>query len=77
MNIDALRAADNKHVWHPYTDQVTFETEPYTCIERGEVVYLHTVDGRKLYDGIASWATCPTPRWSNWPSVWPSWLRVT
>jgi len=55
MNIDALRAADNKHVWHPYTDQVTFETEPYTCIERGEGVYLHTVDRRKLYDGIASW----------------------
>ncbi len=55
MNIDALRAADNKHLWHPYTDQVTFEAEPYTCIERAEGVYLHTVDGRKLYDGIASW----------------------
>ena len=55
MDIDALRAADNKHFWHPYTDQVTFESEPYTCIERAEGVYLHTVEGRKLYDGIASW----------------------
>jgi len=55
MNIDALRALDNKHLWHPYTDQVTFESEPYTCIERAEGVYLYTADGRKLYDGIASW----------------------
>jgi adenosylmethionine---8-amino-7-oxononanoate aminotransferase len=55
MDIDAVRASDNKHFWHPYTDQVTFETEPYTCIERAEGVYLYTADGRKLYDGIASW----------------------
>lgn len=55
MNLAALRQVDNRHLWHPYTDAVTFEQEPYTCIERAEGVYLYTADGRKLYDGIASW----------------------
>jgi adenosylmethionine-8-amino-7-oxononanoate aminotransferase len=55
MDLATLRQHDNNHLWHPYTDAVTFESEPYTCIERAEGVYLHTADGRKLYDGIASW----------------------
>jgi len=55
MDLALLRQKDNAHLWHPYTDAVTFETEPYTCIERAEGVYLYTADGRKLYDGIASW----------------------
>lgn len=55
MDLAQLRQLDNRHCWHPYTDAVTFEQEPYTCIERAEGVYLYTADGRKLYDGIASW----------------------
>ena len=50
-----MRAIDHRHCFHPYTDTVTFEQAPYACVERAEGVYLHTADGRKLYDGIASW----------------------
>lgn len=55
MNIADLKASDFNHCWHPYTDAITYESAPYTCIERAEGVYLYTADGRKLYDGIASW----------------------
>jgi adenosylmethionine-8-amino-7-oxononanoate aminotransferase len=55
MNLPEIKALDHMHCWHPYTDAVSYEAGPYTCIERAEGVYLHTADGRKLYDGIASW----------------------
>ncbi len=55
MTQNNLRDQDLRHLWHPYTDPVTFANEPYTCIERGEGAYLYTQDGRALLDGIASW----------------------
>ncbi len=55
MNLSELQTLDHRHSWHPYTDAVSFEAAPYTCIKRAEGVYLYTADGRKLYDGIASW----------------------
>jgi adenosylmethionine-8-amino-7-oxononanoate aminotransferase len=55
MNLSELKSLDHQHSWHPYTDAVTYEAAPFTCIERAAGVYLYTADGRKLYDGIASW----------------------
>jgi adenosylmethionine-8-amino-7-oxononanoate aminotransferase len=52
---DNLRDQDIRHLWHPYTDITTFENEPYTCIERGEGVYLYDTTGRPIFDGISSW----------------------
>jgi adenosylmethionine-8-amino-7-oxononanoate aminotransferase len=40
-------------VWHPYTQAKT--APPPLPIVRGEGVYLHTSDGRRLLDGISSW----------------------
>lgn len=55
MKNSELQHLDYQHSWHPYTDAVNYEVAPYTCIERAEGVFLYTADGRKLYDGIASW----------------------
>ena len=59
MNIDALRASDNKHFWHPYTDQVTFESEPYTCIERGR--------GSTSIPSMGGSCMTASPRGGPWP----------
>ena len=40
-------------IWHPFT-QEALDPKPI-AIERGEGVYLHTRDGRKLIDAISSW----------------------
>lgn len=52
---ESLREKDLKHLWHPYTDIVAYEKGPFTCIERGEGVYLYEAGGRALLDGISSW----------------------
>ncbi|MEP6962839.1 MAG: aminotransferase class III-fold pyridoxal phosphate-dependent enzyme, partial [Acidobacteriota bacterium] len=44
---------DRAVVWHPYT-QARTAPEPL-AVERGEGVFLHTEDGRKILDGISSW----------------------
>jgi adenosylmethionine---8-amino-7-oxononanoate aminotransferase len=48
-----LIARDAAHVWHPYTQMLT-RPEPLAIV-RGEGVYLHTADGRRLLDGFSSW----------------------
>lgn len=46
-------SADRRHVWHPYTQM---QTAPAPLpVVRGEGVYLHTTDGRRILDGISSW----------------------
>ncbi len=44
---------DRKYVWHPFTQMLT--APPPLPVERAEGVYLYTVDGRKILDGISSW----------------------
>jgi adenosylmethionine-8-amino-7-oxononanoate aminotransferase len=44
---------DRAHLWHPYTQM---QTAPAPLpVVRGERVYLHTEDGRRILDGISSW----------------------
>ncbi len=45
--------ADQKFVWHPYTQMKNAPTP--LAVERAEGVYLHTADGHKILDGISSW----------------------
>ena len=40
-------------VWHPFTQHAV--QPDMLKIERGEGAFLHTPDGRRLFDGIASW----------------------
>ncbi len=49
----SLTDRDRKVLWHPYTQM---QTAPAPLeIVRGEGVWLHTADGRKILDGISSW----------------------
>lgn len=50
-----LAELDYRYLWHPYTDQATYERQPHWSIERAEGVYLYDNHGRALLDGIASW----------------------
>ena len=47
----ALQQFDSQHVWHPF-DVLHAQN---IMVERGEGVYLHTTDGRKIIDAISSW----------------------
>jgi adenosylmethionine-8-amino-7-oxononanoate aminotransferase len=42
---------DRKYVWHPFA---LFDAENI-AVSRAEGAFLYTEDGRKIYDGIASW----------------------
>ena len=44
---------DRDHVWHPYTQAATAPAP--LPIERGEGAWLHTPDGRRVFDAISSW----------------------
>ena len=50
---DDLAARDRAHLWHPYTQALN--QPPPLVVVRGEGVYLHTDDGRRILDGISSW----------------------
>jgi adenosylmethionine-8-amino-7-oxononanoate aminotransferase len=48
-----LAQRDRVCLWHPYT-QMQSAPDPLGIV-RGEGVYLHTDDGRRILDGISSW----------------------
>ncbi len=53
LSAETLLEYHRKHAWQPFT-QMKLAPDP-VFIERGEGVYLHTRDGRKLIDGVGSW----------------------
>ncbi|MEL6537929.1 MAG: adenosylmethionine--8-amino-7-oxononanoate transaminase, partial [Bacteroidota bacterium] len=44
---------DEAAIWHPFTPLVGLD--PALAVTKGEGVYLHTEDGRKIIDAISSW----------------------
>ena len=53
-----LAAADRAHLWHPFTQQRGWATEPPLIVESGEGTDLIDVDGRRYIDGVSSlWCT--------------------
>jgi adenosylmethionine-8-amino-7-oxononanoate aminotransferase len=52
---EAWRRRDLKHLWHPYTDMAVLAGREFPVIQRAQGCRLHTVDGRRLWDGISSW----------------------
>lgn len=48
-----LSERDRRVLWHPYTQEKTAPAP--IAVVRGEGVWLHTADGRKILDGISSW----------------------
>ncbi len=49
-----LRAADLRHVWHPFTQMAAYAGEKAPIIESGEGVFLVDTEGRRYYDGVSS-----------------------
>src|SRR5258706_5900826 len=44
---------EKSRIWHPFTQHALQDT--MTQVVRGEGAYLHTADGRRIIDAIASW----------------------
>src|SRR5690606_39716068 len=51
--MDNWEALDRKNIWHPFTSLVDGNVNIY--VEKGEGIYLHTIDGRKIIDAVSSW----------------------
>jgi adenosylmethionine-8-amino-7-oxononanoate aminotransferase len=51
---EELLALDRRHVWHPFTAQQEWESEPQLVIERADGWYLQDTDGRRYIDGVSS-----------------------
>ncbi|MCX7818871.1 MAG: adenosylmethionine--8-amino-7-oxononanoate transaminase [Kiritimatiellae bacterium] len=54
MNPDQLRQLDRAHVWHPYTPRPDVD-RGLPIIVRAEGPWLFDTEGRRWFDGIASW----------------------
>ena len=48
-----LQERDRRHIWHPFSSLVS--SLPVLPVVKGEGVWLHLQDGRKILDGISSW----------------------
>ena len=52
--IQALIAADHKHVWHPFTQMQEWCEQPCMIVAAGEGAYVIDVEGNRYLDGISS-----------------------
>jgi adenosylmethionine---8-amino-7-oxononanoate aminotransferase len=58
MDTAALAHLDRTHLWHPFTQQRSWEQEAPVMIERGEGSLLYDTDGNAYIDGVSSlWCT--------------------
>ena len=54
----ALREADARHHWHPFTDTAALNTEGARVIVSADGVWLTDSDGNRILDGMAGlWCT--------------------
>jgi adenosylmethionine-8-amino-7-oxononanoate aminotransferase len=49
-----LERDDQRYLWHPFTQQQSWEAEPPLIIDRAEGSYLIDVDGNRYLDGVSS-----------------------
>jgi adenosylmethionine-8-amino-7-oxononanoate aminotransferase len=52
--IQALVAADHKHVWHPFTPMQEWYEQPCMIVAAGDGAYVIDVEGNRYLDGISS-----------------------
>jgi adenosylmethionine-8-amino-7-oxononanoate aminotransferase len=50
----ALERDDHRYLWHPFTQQQSWEADPAVIIDRAEGCYLVDVDGNRYLDGVSS-----------------------
>ena len=51
---DELAAADRRHLWHPFTQQQSWEDEPSLVIDHAEGTSIYDTDGNAYIDGVSS-----------------------
>lgn len=51
---ETIRALEQNHLWHPFTDMIEYLRNPGVIIARGQGVQLQDIDGRWYYDGVSS-----------------------
>ena len=51
---ESVSELDQRHVWHPFTQQQGWMDEPPVVIERGEGTDLIDADGNRYIDGVSS-----------------------
>lgn len=51
---EALKAADKRHVWHPFTQMRDWMEDDPFLVERAEGCWLIDVDGNRCLDGVSS-----------------------
>ncbi len=54
MNSEAVRELDQRHLWHPFTQQRDWVAEAQPVIERAEGTDLIDAEGRRYIDGVSS-----------------------
>ncbi|HYH62176.1 MAG TPA: aminotransferase class III-fold pyridoxal phosphate-dependent enzyme, partial [Solirubrobacterales bacterium] len=54
MSNEPVSEVDQRHVWHPFTQQQGWSSEDPLVIERGEGTDLIAADGRRYIDGTSS-----------------------
>ena len=54
MNVSSIQAADQKHVWHPFTQMQEYWEQPPLVIASGRGGWLTDTAGREYLDGNAS-----------------------
>jgi adenosylmethionine---8-amino-7-oxononanoate aminotransferase len=52
--MDSVGELDQRHLWHPFTQQRDWSAEPPLVIEGGEGTNLIATDGRRFIDGVSS-----------------------
>lgn len=52
---DKIRSWDRTHVWHPFTSVDEWEAGSPPVIDSASGPFLHTADGRRLFDAVGSW----------------------
>ena len=56
VDLEAVLAADRKHVWHPYTAMDAYRAKHGPLVvTRAEGPWLELADGRRILDGNGSW----------------------
>jgi len=51
-------ALEQRHVWPPYTSSESHEGSEPLVVARADGPWLYDLDGRRVFDGNASWWTC-------------------
>ncbi|MBA2391869.1 MAG: adenosylmethionine--8-amino-7-oxononanoate transaminase [Ktedonobacteraceae bacterium] len=53
-SVYTIEQADKRYIWHPFTQQQSWEADPQIVIERAEGSYLIDVQGKRYLDGVSS-----------------------